>query len=149
MSIRHSITGLARLAAFAAALLLAAGGASAESVLRIGTNVGPVTFDPIRTNANADIWVFNNMNAFLVRSSPDATEIVPDLAERWEISDDRLTYTFHLRDAKFSDGSPITRERRGVQPDPLARRPGVRPGRIPTRSSRRSTRPIPGPWSSP
>jgi peptide/nickel transport system substrate-binding protein len=32
-------------------------------------------------------------------------------AEKWEISDDQLTYTFHIRpDAKFSDGSPLTAE---------------------------------------
>lgn len=33
----------------------------------------------------------------------------PDLAEKYEVSDDQLTYTFHLRpDSKFSDGSPLT-----------------------------------------
>lgn len=34
---------------------------------------------------------------------------VPDLAEKWDISPDGLTYTYHLRpDLKFSDGSPLT-----------------------------------------
>ncbi|MEK5280949.1 MULTISPECIES: ABC transporter substrate-binding protein [Paenibacillus] len=33
----------------------------------------------------------------------------PELAESWDVSDDQLTYTFHLRkDLKFSDGSPLT-----------------------------------------
>lgn len=33
----------------------------------------------------------------------------PALAEGWDVSDDNLTYTFHLRkDLKFSDGTPIT-----------------------------------------
>lgn len=33
----------------------------------------------------------------------------PGLAESWDVSDDQLTYTFHLRkDLKFSDGSPLT-----------------------------------------
>lgn len=107
----RSITALRRmacLALLAAAFVLAGGSARAEGVLRIGTNVSTVTFDPIRTNANADIWVFNNMNAFLVRANKDATGIVPDLAESWEVSDDGLTYTFHLRAAKFSDDSPVT-----------------------------------------
>ncbi len=32
-----------------------------------------------------------------------------DLAESWEISSDNLVYTYHLRkDAKFSDGTPVT-----------------------------------------
>jgi peptide/nickel transport system substrate-binding protein len=36
---------------------------------------------------------------------------IPQLAEKWEISDDQLTYTFHLRPGlKFSDGSPLTAE---------------------------------------
>jgi peptide/nickel transport system substrate-binding protein len=41
----------------------------------------------------------------------DDTKVVPDLAERWDISPDRKTYTFHLRDdIKFSGAStrPIT-----------------------------------------
>ncbi|WP_440604651.1 ABC transporter substrate-binding protein [Bacillus sp. GB_SG_008] len=34
---------------------------------------------------------------------------VPDLAEKWDVSSDQLTYTFHLRkNLKFSDGSPLT-----------------------------------------
>ncbi len=32
----------------------------------------------------------------------------PDLAESWDISEDGLTYTFHLRDASWSNGTPIT-----------------------------------------
>jgi peptide/nickel transport system substrate-binding protein len=36
-------------------------------------------------------------------------EIVPDLATRWEVSDDGLTYTFHLRrDVRWHDGAPFT-----------------------------------------
>ena len=36
-------------------------------------------------------------------------QIVPSLAESWDISPDGLTYTFHLRDdVKFSNGSPLT-----------------------------------------
>lgn len=36
-------------------------------------------------------------------------EITPGIAETWEVSDDGLVYTFHLReDAKWSDGEPIT-----------------------------------------
>ncbi|MFD0620959.1 ABC transporter substrate-binding protein [Paenibacillus sp. GCM10027629] len=36
---------------------------------------------------------------------------IPGLAEKWDISEDQLTYTYHLRkDLKFSDGSPLTAE---------------------------------------
>lgn len=38
-------------------------------------------------------------------------KLVPDLAEKWDISTDRRTYTFHLRpDARFADGTPIEAE---------------------------------------
>jgi peptide/nickel transport system substrate-binding protein len=82
--------------------------AQAAGVLRIGTNQDCTTFDPIKTIENRDIWVMNNMHEFLVRTNREANQIVPDLAETWEISDDGLEYTFHLRAAKFSDGSPVT-----------------------------------------
>ena len=52
--------------------------------------------------------VFNR----LVEMEADAdgnVEIVPSLAESWEVSDDGKTYTFHLRDGvTFSNGSPLT-----------------------------------------
>ncbi len=35
---------------------------------------------------------------------------VEAIAESYEISDDFLTYTFHLRDAKWSNGDPVTSE---------------------------------------
>jgi peptide/nickel transport system substrate-binding protein len=43
-----------------------------------------------------------------VQADPTGTKIVPDLATSWKISPDNLTYTFSLRDAKFSDGSAVT-----------------------------------------
>jgi oligopeptide transport system substrate-binding protein len=41
----------------------------------------------------------------LVRSK--GADIAPGAAESWEVSDDGRTYTFHLRDAKWSDGKPV------------------------------------------
>jgi len=49
----------------------------------------------------------------LLRRSPldSGVEIIPDLAYKWEISTDGLTYTFHLRDGvKFHDGALLTSE---------------------------------------
>ena len=34
-------------------------------------------------------------------------KVIPGVAEKWEISADGLTYTFHLRDSKWSDGAPV------------------------------------------
>src|SRR6185312_8868742 len=38
-------------------------------------------------------------------------EVKPQMAESWKVSDDKLTYTFVLRDGlKFHDGAPVTAE---------------------------------------
>lgn len=37
-----------------------------------------------------------------------AGQIEPGLAERWTVTDDGLSYIFRLRDASWSDGSPVT-----------------------------------------
>lgn len=92
----------------ALAVLFGMHAALAGGTLKLGRNDDSTTFDPIKTILNVDIWLLNNTNAFLVRANREANEIIPDLAESWEISDDGLVYTFHLRAAKFSDGSPVT-----------------------------------------
>ncbi len=47
----------------------------------------------------------------LVRYKSGSTDVEPALAEKWDISPDGLTYTFHLRSGvKFHDGSPLTAE---------------------------------------
>ncbi|MEQ7010752.1 ABC transporter substrate-binding protein [Actinopolymorpha sp. B17G11] len=48
---------------------------------------------------------------WLVRWSPDWSEVRPNVAESFEIEDDGRQYTFHLREGmKWSDGEPFTTE---------------------------------------
>ena len=82
----------------------------AEGVLTIGRREDSTTFDPIATAQNVDFWVFMNIFDQLVRVDRSGTQLEPGLAESWTVSDDGLTYTFKMRDAKFSDGTPITAE---------------------------------------
>jgi len=84
--------------------------AEAAGVLTIGRREDSSTFDPIKTAQNIDFWVFANVYDVLIRVDKTGTKLEPGLAESWEVSDDGLTYTFTMRDAKFSDGSPITAE---------------------------------------
>lgn len=37
-----------------------------------------------------------------------ASAVIPAIAETWDTSPDGLTYTFHLRDAQWSNGDPVT-----------------------------------------
>lgn len=50
--------------------------------------------------------VFHNILQPIVERGPDGSAL-PLLAESWDISEDGLTYTFQLREAKFHDGSDL------------------------------------------
>ncbi|PFA16666.1 MULTISPECIES: peptide ABC transporter substrate-binding protein [Bacillus cereus group] len=51
--------------------------------------------------------VLNNVMEGLFRLSKN-DEVIPGIAEKYEVSKDGKTYTFHLRDAKWSNGDPVT-----------------------------------------
>ena len=73
---------------------------------RIGTD--PPTLDPHQVaDTNSAVYAVEIFGG-LVTIGPDL-KIRPDLAQSWEVSPDRMTYTFHLRpDARFHDGKPVT-----------------------------------------
>src|SRR6185436_6723776 len=85
-------------------------GASADGVLTVGRQEDSNNLDPVKATENVNLWVFASMYDVLVRVDRTGTKLEPGLAESWTVSDDGLTYTLKLRDAKFSDGSPITAE---------------------------------------
>lgn len=66
------------------------------------------SFDPIIPTDNMSIWTMLLIYDQLIRVAPDGVSLEAGLAEKWEVSDDFLTYTFHLRDAKWHDGTPVT-----------------------------------------
>ncbi|MEA2526816.1 MAG: peptide/nickel transport system substrate-binding protein [Thermomicrobiales bacterium] len=75
---------------------------------RFGRGEDSVTFDPVATFYNADIWLLQNVYEQLLRVAPNGTELEPSLATSWDISTDGLTYTFHLRPGvTFHDGSAL------------------------------------------
>jgi peptide/nickel transport system substrate-binding protein len=78
--------------------------------LRLGTGGTASTLDPIKSVAAADIVVLGQLYSRLTRRSLDGEEVLPGLAESWESSSDGITWTFSLREAAFSDGSPVTSE---------------------------------------
>ena len=91
-------------------------GSSAEEAASGGTVImargsDSESLDPVMTASNVDIWILNMVVEGLVGRSDDGTEIIPAVADTWEVSDDGLTYTFHIRDGiQFSTGDPVTAE---------------------------------------
>lgn len=69
----------------------------------------PPDLDPQTSTDQVSFWILNATLEGLMRQNPDGS-VGPGLAEKYEISDDGLTYTFHLRDAKWSDGTAVTSE---------------------------------------
>ena len=68
----------------------------------------PPTLDPHLTTDTTSSFVVVELFSGLVTLNTDL-ELVPDIAERWEISADGLQYTFYLRpNAKFHDGKRVT-----------------------------------------
>ncbi|MEQ2130561.1 peptide ABC transporter substrate-binding protein [Caldanaerobacter subterraneus KAk] len=80
-----------------------------EQVLNLNLGEEPPTLDPQKATDEVSITVLNAVLEGLVRYNKDGKiEKGSGLAKDWKISDDGLTYTFYLKDAKWSDGNPIT-----------------------------------------
>ncbi|MFT4122811.1 MAG: ABC transporter substrate-binding protein [Microbacteriaceae bacterium] len=102
----------------AAALALALSGCSAgtgvdvsssgESILRAAIAGEPDQLDPQKTSSYFSFEVLENVFDTLVE--PDENlEMQPALATSWDLSDDQLVWTFHLREGvTFQDGTPFT-----------------------------------------
>ena len=75
-----------------------------ELIWNLGTD--PKYLDPGLNSASDGGDVCNNTFEGLVREFDG--EYKPGIAEKWEISDDGLTYKFYLRESKWSDGKPLT-----------------------------------------
>lgn len=98
-----------------AAIGLVAAPAAAQSpepvsggTLLFARNQEPQSLNPMVGSAdNGSIFTIMQMCDQLVEATGDP-DPQPGLAERWEQSEDGLTWTFHLREAMFSDGSPVT-----------------------------------------
>jgi peptide/nickel transport system substrate-binding protein len=86
----------------------AAANAKRGGTLVVGNEADMNDLDPVKATGTHANRTLRNVMETLVSLFNDAGELQPDLATKWEISEDGLTYTFHLRDAKFHNGDPVT-----------------------------------------
>src|SRR5690242_19917512 len=115
MSIRWSVVGGRWSGIYMLILLVVLAGcgrarnaAPRGDVLRYPLDAEPSSLDPVTITDVTTLELLQNLYEGLVRFDED-NRIVPCLAERWEISADGKTYTFHLRaNAKFHNGRSMT-----------------------------------------
>lgn len=79
-----------------------------EKVLYMNNEQEPTSFDPPIGFDNLSWAGLNNLMEGLTRLGEDH-QPAPAIAEKWDVSEDGTTYTFHLRDdAKWSNGDDVT-----------------------------------------
>ena len=81
-----------------------------ERLIIVGMDL--VRMDNLNMFTNSDWWPSAGIEPIMqgLTGVDRGMNIVPLLAKSWDVSDDGLTWTFHLREAKFSDGEPFTAE---------------------------------------
>ena len=105
---------LAGRSAIAAGLLLAylaaAPAATADSTLKVALHSDLKIIDPVWTTA-----LISTHHGFMIYDTlfalDEKLEVKPQMVDRWSVSDDKLTWTFTLRDGlEWHDGAPVTAE---------------------------------------
>ena len=107
--------GLGCCALFAAGVIAgcgadnAGGGKNDPTTLKVGVTNFADTLEPTE-NYFAWVVVRYGLGEGLTKFD-DKMNVQPWLAEKWEVSEDKLTWTFKIRDnVKFSNGDPLTAE---------------------------------------
>ena len=92
------------------AVLLSAGSAGAEAVLRRGNGAESGTLDPQRFQTIPEQNIIRDLFEGLTTLGPGGV-VAPGQAESWTVSPDGLVWTFKLRpNLRWSNGDPLTAE---------------------------------------
>ena len=113
MSIKaRLLAGMILLVAFGVGLsAVSAQGQDGPVTLDIGDPQGIESMSPLIGVQVPDFEAWNMMYATLTDKAAKDFSVIPGLAESWTGSDDKLTWTYKLRDGlKWSDGKPLTSE---------------------------------------
>jgi oligopeptide transport system substrate-binding protein len=92
-----------------AALLLVLAGAAHAATLNRGNGGEPASLDPHFISGTWEANIVGDLMTGLTTLDATARPI-PGMADRWTVSPDGKTWTFHLRKAVWSDGVPVTAE---------------------------------------
>ena len=96
-------------------------------VLRYISGSEPESLDPQVSSGQPEARLFVGLYDGLTEYHPETAVAIPSLAERWEPNQDNSEFTFHLREAYWSNGDPITAHdfvyslRRGLAPELASR----------------------------
>ncbi|MFC5649061.1 ABC transporter substrate-binding protein [Paenibacillus solisilvae] len=83
-------------------------GGSGDQTFRMNITTEPPTLDVAQAQDQTSFTVLTGLYEGLTRMDKDGN-IVPGVAEKWEVSEDGKKFTFHLnKNAKWSNGDPVT-----------------------------------------
>lgn len=78
-----------------------------EQCLNTGSTTEPFTLDPNKFQMSSEYDILRDLMVGL--TAVDARgKVIPGMATSWTTSPDGLTWTFRLREARWSDGVPVT-----------------------------------------
>jgi oligopeptide transport system substrate-binding protein len=81
---------------------------TAGKILHVNNSSEPGSLHPAKAQGTHESWPLRHLFVGLTMKE-EGGKVVPGLAEKWDISQDGKTYTFHLRDGlKWSNGDPLT-----------------------------------------
>lgn len=93
------------------ALLLCSFSLWSSQTLRVSLTDNDLNFDPHHAYTMTEAQIMTGLYEGLLSYHPTTLEPVAGVADDWSVSEDRLTYTFRIRDnAYFSNGEKITAE---------------------------------------
>src|SRR4051812_23177214 len=78
------------------------------NVFYFGLGAEPESIDPGLCYDSPGFEIERNLFEGLLRYDPRTLRGVPGIASSWDVSEDGLTWLFHLRDTTWSDGRPVT-----------------------------------------